>query len=164
MDGDKQFNGGKRQELIGDIMVKRELLTPQQASGLFKSDAPAFSGHVVSKEITLGGDFGLLSGVKVETKVDQPMFSLFSQTDRQVNEEVEKGVKLMMQNDDILFSEDGAPGIGDLFKPNGEAYKAYVSTNEAGERELHRVPMVVCDHGGHGHDHDHHGHAHHHHH
>jgi hypothetical protein len=157
MDGDKQFNGGQRQQLIGDIMVRRELLTPEQASGLFKSAGPSFSGEVVNKEVTLGGNFGLLSGVKVETQVDKPMFSAFAQTDNEIAGEVEKGVKLMMQNDDILFSTDGAPDIGDLFKPNGEAYKAYVSTNEAGERELHRVPLVVCDH-GHGHGHEHHNH------
>ena len=156
MDGDKQFNGSQRQKLIGDIMVRRELLTPEQVGGLFKSEGPAFSGEVVNKEVTLGGDFGLLSGVKVETQVDKPMFSLFAQTDTQVSDEVEKGVKIMMQNDDILFSTDGAPDIADLFKPNGEAYKAYVTTNENGERQLQRVPMVVCDH---GHDHD--GHHHH---
>lgn len=156
MDGDKQFNGSQRQKLIGDIMVRRELLTPEQVGGLFKSEGPAFSGEVVNKEVTLGGDFGLLSGVKVETQVDKPMFSLFAQTDTQVSDEVEKGVKIMMQNDDILFSTDGAPDIADLFKPNGEAYKAYVTTNENGERQLQRVPMVVCDHG-----HDHGGHHHH---
>lgn len=155
MDGDKQFNGGQRQKLIGDIMVRRELLTPEQVGGLFKSEGPAFSGEVVNKEVTLGGDFGLLSGVKVETQVDKPMFSLFAQSDTQVSDEVEKGVKIMMQNDDILFSTDGAPDISDLFKPNGEAYKAYVSTDENGQRQLHRVPMVVCDH-GHGHE----GHSH----
>ncbi|MFA7481410.1 MAG: hypothetical protein WC314_12970 [Vulcanimicrobiota bacterium] len=156
MDGDKQFNGGARQQLIGDIMVRRELLTPEQVGGLFKSSGPAFSGRVVDKEITLGGDFGLLSGVKVGAQVDQPIFSAFAQDDSQVKEEVEKGVKLMMQGDDILFATDGAPDIGDLFKPNGEAYKAYVTTNEAGERELHRIPMVVCDHGHHEHGHHHH--------
>ena len=155
MDGDKQFNGGQRQKLIGDIMVRRELLTPEQVGGLFKSEGPAFSGEVVNKEVTLGGDFGLLSGVKVETQVDKPMFSLFAQSDTQVSDEVEKGVKIMMQNDDILFSTDGAPDISDLFKPNGEAYKAYVSTDENGQRQLHRVPMVVCDH-GHGHEGHHH--------
>ena len=155
MDGDKQFNGSQRQKLIGDIMVRRELLTPEQVGGLFKSDGPSFSGEVVNKEVTLGGDFGLLSGVKVETQVDKPMFSLFAQTDTQVSNEVEKGVKIMMQNDDILFSTDGAPDIADLFKPNGEAYKAYVTTDENGDRQLHRVPMVVCDH-GHGHEGHHH--------
>ena len=162
MDGDKQFNGGARQELIGDIMVRRELLTPEQASGLFKSDGPAFSGEVVAKEVTLGGNMGMLAGVKVETMVDQPLFSAFTESTQELTSGVEKGVQLMLQNDQILFSEDGAPDISELFKPNGEAYKAYVSTNEAGERELHRVPIVVCDHGHEhvaGHDH-HHGHSH----
>lgn len=159
MDGDKEFNGGKRQELISDIMVKRELLSASEASGIFKSSEPTFSGDTYEQEITLGGEFGLLSGVTVETLVDQPLFASLSDSSEEVAAEVEKGVKLMMQNDQILFSEDGAPDIGDLFKPNGEAYTAYVSTNEAGERELHRVPLVVCDHGDH--DHDHQAHSHH---
>ena len=105
---------------------------------------------------------GMLAGVKVETMVDQPLFSAFTESTQELTSGVEKGVQLMLQNDQILFSEDGAPDISELFKPNGEAYKAYVSTNEAGERELHRVPIVVCDHGHEhvaGHDH-HHGHSH----
>jgi len=159
MDGDKQFNDGKRQELIGDIMVRRELLTPEQANGLFKSQGPSFSGETVEQEILLGDDFGKLSGVTVDTIVDRPLFSAFQQNDQQVASEVEKGVKMMMDSDQILFMEDGTPNIGDLFKPNGEAYTAYVTTNEQGERELHRVPLVVCDH---GHDHSHEGHDHHH--
>ena len=66
----------------------------------------------------------------------------------------------MMQNDDILFSE-GEPQFSELFKADGSAYTAYVATNEAGERELHRVPMAVCDHGGHDHSaHSHEGHSH----
>lgn len=158
MDGDKQFNGGARQQLIGDIMVKRELLTPEQASGLFKSDAPAFSGETVAKEVTLGGNMGLMAGVKVETIVDQPLFSAFAESDQDITSEVEKGVQLMMQSDKILFSDD-TPEFAELFKANGEAYTAYVAPNEAGERELHRVPMAVCGHGheahDHGHSHDH---------
>lgn len=155
MEGDKQFNGGKRQEIIGDIMVRRELLTREQASNVFKSSGPAYSGDVVSKEVTLGGDFGMLAGVKVETLVDQPIFKAFAQSDDEIAHEVQKGVRLMMDRDQILFS-DSTPTLGELFKPNGEAYSAYVSTNEQGQKELHRVPLVVCDHGDHGHDHHHH--------
>lgn len=158
MDGDKQFNDGKRQELLSDIMVRRELLSPEQASNLFKSSAPSFSGNVVEKVVTLGSDAGILAGVKVGTQVDQPMFSAFAKSDTDVTSELEKGVNLMLKGDKILFSEDGAPSIEDLFKPDGTAYSAYVTTNENGERELHRVPLVVCDH---GHDHSHeHGHIH----
>ena len=158
MDGDKQFNAGSRQQLIGDVMVKRELLSPSQVDGLFKSELPTFNGQTVEKEVTLGGDFGMLAGVKVDTIVDQPTFSAFAETDSDIVATVEKNVRMMAQDDQILFMESGEPSIGDLFKPNGEAYTAYVSTNDQGERELHRVPMVVCDHGDHGHDH--HGHSH----
>ena len=126
--------------------------------GLFKSELPTFNGQTVEKEVTLGGDFGMLAGVKVDTIVDQPTFSAFAESDSDIVATVEKNVRLMAQDDQILFMESGEPSIGDLFKPNGEAYTAYVSTNDQGERELHRVPMVVCDHGHHGHDH--HGHSH----
>lgn len=153
MDGDQQFNGGARQQLIGEVMVKRELLTPEQASGLFQSDLPTFSGKTVKKEITLGGEFGLLAGVKVSATVDKPAITSFAKTELQSNAEIEKGVKLMMQDGDILFSSNGAPSIGELFKPNGEAYTAYVTTNEAGERELKRIPMAVCGHDHHEHHH-----------
>lgn len=156
MDGDKQFNGGKRQELIGDIMVKRDLLSQQQVDGLFKSSEPTFNGDTMHKELTLGNDFGALAGVKVDTVVDVPSFSIFSAEQQDGTAEVEKNIKMMMKHDQILFS-DGTPKIGDLFKADGEAYRAYVSTDDKGQRELHSVPMAVCDF---GHDHEHEGHIH----
>jgi hypothetical protein len=154
--GDAQFNGGKRQEAITDIMVKRELLP--EGSGLFKSSSLAFSGDVVAKEHTLGSDFGLLAGVKMETLVDQPAFGGITEFETAaMTSEAQKGVKMMMANDEILFS-DGKPGFDQLFKADGTAYKAYVTTGADGQRELHRVPLAVCDFSGHdhgGHDHGH---------
>ncbi len=155
--GDAEFNGGKRQELIANTMVKRELLPA--GAGLFKSAPVEFSGNLVTKEVTLGEDFGLLSGVKMETVVDQPAFFGFNDASAsQVQEEAQKGVKLMMANDEILFTDGAKPDIGQLFKPDGSAYKAYVSTDESGQREFHRVPIAVCEF---GHDHSHEGHIHH---
>lgn len=154
MDGDKKFNDGKRQELIGDIMVRRELLNREQVDGLFKSEAPTFTGETMEKEFTLGADFGALAGVKVDTVVDVPTFSIFAAEQQDSTSEVEKGVRMMMKHDQILFS-DGTPEFGDFFKPNGEVYSAYVAPNEKGEKELHRIPLVVCNH-----DHDHEGHIH----
>lgn len=159
MAGDAQFNGGARQELIRDVMVKRELLP--EGSGLFKSGGLAFSGNVVEKEITLGADFGALAGVKMDTLVDQPAFGAFADaTNNMVAAEAEKGVKMMLANDEILFTDGEAPGFDQLFKADGTAYKAYVATNENGEQELSRVPIAVCDfeHGpdaGHSHGHIH---------
>lgn len=158
MDGDKKFNDGKRQDLIGDIMVRRELLSREQVDGLFKSVAPVYSGATMEKEVTLGEEFGVLAGVKVDTVVDVPTFSIFSVDQQSGDSEVEKGVRMMMKHDQILFS-DGTPEFGDFFKPNGEVYTAYVAPNENGERELHRIPLVVCNH-DHGHDHNHEGHIH----
>lgn len=163
VEGDKKFNGGARQELIKNVMVKRELMTPEAAGDIFKSDQPVFSGNVVAKEVTLGSEFGILNGVSLETKVDQPTFSAFNQesapalTDNQAT-----GIKQMLANDQILFTEKAEPAFGDLFKEDGTAYKAYVSTDENGNKSLHKVAMAVCNH-GHSHEGeaDEHGHIHH---
>lgn len=156
--GDAEFNGGARQGLIQSVMEKRELLPA--GSGLFKSNFPSFSGNVVRQDVTLGEDFGALAGVKMETLVDQPAFGSFAPASNGVAAEAKKGVKLMMANDQILFT-DHTPSISDLFKEDGTAYRAYVTTNAEGQRELHNVAMAVCEtghsHGDHGHVHDHHG-------
>lgn len=149
--GDAQFNGGKRGELITDIMVKRELLP--EGAGLFKSAGPAFSGNVVSKDITFGEEFGILKGVKMETTVDQPLFSIAGVSAPDMTSETKKGVQMMLANDEILFTDRAEAGFDELFKADGTAYKAYVATNEDGEQELHRVPMAVCDFSGHSHSH-----------
>lgn len=155
--GDADFNGGQRQDLIRDVMVRRELMTAGE--GLFKSSLPDFSGEVVAKEITLGDDMGVLAGVKMETKVDLPEFNILSGETPAVDDlskEAQQGVKQMLASGDILFLDSGEPTIGQLFKPDGDAYRAYVTTNENGERELVGVPMAVCDFsGGHGHSHGH---------
>ena len=154
--GDAEFNGGKRQELITNIMVKRELL-PAGAE-LFKSAPIEFSGNIVDKELTLGQEFGELAGVKMNTKVDQPLFmGLDGAAAPDMSGETEKGIKLMMANDEILFTDKSEPDFGELFKADGTAYKAYVATNEEGEKELHRVPLTVCSF---GHEHGHQGHIH----
>lgn len=161
--GDAQFNGGQRQDLIRDVMVKRELMSAGE--GLFKSELPGFSGEVVTKEMTFGQDMGVLAGVKMDTKIDIPVFSALSGTAPAVDDlskQAQEGVKHMLEDNDILFLSNGEPTIEQMFKPDGDAFKAYVTTNEAGERELHRIPMAVCDFGHshvHGHSHDH-GHSH----
>ncbi|HIB68913.1 MAG TPA: hypothetical protein EYO33_28435 [Phycisphaerales bacterium] len=161
--GDAQFNGGQRQDLIRDVMVKRELMSAGE--GLFKSELPGFSGEVVTKEMTFGTDMGVLAGVKMDTKIDIPVFSALSGTAPAVDDlskQAQEGVKHMLEDNDILFLSNGEPTIEQMFKPDGDAFKAYVTTNEAGERELHRIPMAVCDFGHshvHGHSHDH-GHSH----
>lgn len=166
--GDADFNGGARQDLIRDVMVRRELLP--EGAGLFKSFGLELSGKPVLKTHTLGPDFGALSGVKMESMVDQPLFSAFASGNNALSEfaansvtaEAQKGAKLMLESGDILFKESGKPSLEEIFRPDGTAYRAYVTTNENGERELHKIPMAVCEfgHSHHGHDHDHHGHIH----
>ncbi len=154
--GDAQFNGGQRQDLIRDIMEKRDLLPA--GAGLFKSAGPVFSGKVKEKEITLDEEFGALAGVKMNTLVDQPVFGFGPMSEAAPSaDEAKKGVKLMLQNDRILFT-DTKPSFADFFKPDGTAYQAYVMPGPDGERVLQRVPMAVCDF-GHGHIHGNHNHG-----
>lgn len=165
---DSEYNGGARQDIIRDVMVRRELLP--EGAGLFKSFGLEFSGKPVVKTHTLGPDFGILSGVKMDSVVDQPLFSAFAAGNNSLGDiatsavtaEAQKGVKLMLEAGDILFKESGKPSLEEIFRPDGTAFRAYVTTNEAGERELHKIPMAVCEfgHDHHGHDHDHHGHIH----
>ena len=154
MAGDLKFNGGQRQDLIRNVMVKRELM--EAGEGLFKSATPDFSGQVVTRELTFGENFGALAGVKMETKIDQPIVGgFFQRADTSLAIEAQKGARLMLQNDEILFTHKSEPGFDELFKADGTAYKAYVGVNEAGEKELHRVPIAVCDFSGHQHQHVH---------
>ena len=153
---DAAYNGGARQDIIKEVMVRRELLSSEAAEGIFKSETPLFSGKTVEREHTFGADAGALSGVKFSTQVDQPVFG-FAPVNNNVAAEAEKGAKLMLKNDEILFT-DKAPDLKDLFRPDGSVYKAFVAPNEKGEQELQRVAIVSCDHGhSHvaGHDHHH---------
>lgn len=160
MAADSTFNSGARQDLIRNVMVKRELM--EAGEGLFKSAAPEFSGNIVSKELTFGDNFGALAGVKMETKVDEPVIGgFFHGGGFNQAMEAQKGAKLMLQNDQILFTDKAEPDFGDIFKADGTAYKAYVSKNANGEQELHRIPVAVCEFGGHDHSHEH-GHIHNH--
>lgn len=158
MAADSTFNGGARQDLIRNVMVKRELM--EAGEGLFKSAAPEFSGNIVSKELTFGENFGALAGVKMETKVDEPVIGGFFHGGG-FNQAVEaqKGAQLMLQNDQILFTDKAEPDFSEIFKPDGTAYKAYVGMNANGEQELHRIPIALCEFGGHDHAHSH-GHVH----
>ncbi len=149
--GDAQFNGGKRQELIRSIMVRRELLAANEE---VSSPRLAMSGQVQEKQITFGQDFGPLAGVKMTTLVEEPAFG-FAPVDSIVTAEAQKGARLMLANDRVLFA-DSTPSFGDFFKADGGVYSAYVAPNAQGEREFQRVPMAFCDF-GHGPDqvHDH---------
>ena len=141
IDADKRFNGGKRAELIAGVMADREILSAEAAGGLFKSQTPAFSGNVVSKQLSFGKEFGELAGVKYETKVDTPVNGLFL-SDTSDTSQVEAGVKQMLQRGEILFAENAQPSLGEIFRPDGSYYRAYVGTNEAGEKVLKRTHIA----------------------
>jgi hypothetical protein len=142
MAADAQFNNGARQDVIKNVMVKRELLSPEAAEGIFKSEQPSFSGKVRTNSHTFGDDAGALAGVKFTTQVDQPEFGFgFAAPVDNVAAEAEKGAKILLKQGKILFT-DKAPELGDLVKQDGTTFTAYVAPNEKGQQELHRVPIV----------------------
>jgi hypothetical protein len=157
--GDAQFNGGQRQELITNVMRKRELLSGQEAPPPARLAARPFSGEVVEQQFTFGPEAGPLAGVKMTSKVEKSTMGLV-ENESSVLSEAQKGARLMVADGKVLFADE-VPDFVDFFKPNGEVYSAYVAPNAAGEREFHRVPMAFCDF-GHGpdqvHDHSHHHH------
>ena len=145
MAADAQFNGGARQDVIKEVMVRRELMSADAAEGIFKSEAPSFSGKVKTQSHTFGDDAGALAGVKFSTKVDQPLFSSFAAVENtSVADEAEKGAKLLLKQGKILFT-DKTPELGDLIKQDGTTFSAYVAPNAQGQPELKRVPIVFED-------------------
>lgn len=140
VEADKKFNGGKRADLISGVMAKREILSAEAASGLFKSEASAFTGQVETRELTFGKEFGALEGVKFESKVDVPA-NIFA-SDVEDNSQVETGVKQMLANGEILFTESAQPGLNEIFREDGSYYRAFVATNEAGEKVLKRTHIA----------------------
>lgn len=162
--GDAQFNDGKRQDLIRNVLTRREMQPENE--GIFGLSARNFSGQSVEKTFQLGSDAGPLAGVQMTALVDEPTFG-FAPIQSRVLAEAEKGARLMLASDQVLFTET-KPEFGDFFKPEGGVYRAYVMPNEQGVREFHRVPMAFCDFGngpdsvhehGHGHCHSN-GHCH----
>ena len=140
IEADRSFNDGKRSELIAQVMADREILSAEAAGGLFKSAVPPFTGELVEKQVTFGEEFGPLAGVKFSTQLDSSnsIFASESPSARQI----ETGVKTMLAHDEILFSSTAEPTVADMFKPDGSYYRAYVSQNEAGEKELKRFHIA----------------------
>lgn len=155
--GDAQFNGGNRQELIRNVMLKRQLMSPE---GTFRLAPRQTGGEGAPQQFTFGPDAGALAGVKMTSLVDRSAFGL-RESENGVIAEAAKGARLMVADDKVLFA-DSIPSFGQLFKPDGGVYSAYVAPNAQGEKEFHRVPMAFCDFGhGPDHVHDHsHGHSH----
>lgn len=141
IEGDKKFNGGKRAELIAGVMAKREILSSEAANGLFKSEGPTFSGELENRQITFGEEFGALAGVKLNTQVDASAASIFA-SETPSSSQIETGVKTMLANDEILFTDSAQPSIGEVFKADGSYYKAYVTTDANGEKVLKRTHIA----------------------
>jgi hypothetical protein len=141
IEADKAFNDGKRGDLIAEVMAKREILSAEAAGGLFKSQAPTFTGEVVSKEVTFGKEFGALAGVTYETQVATIANNIFA-SEVPTSSQIETGVKTLLAHDQILFTENATPSWSEIFKPDGSYYNAYVTTNEAGEKVLKRTHIA----------------------
>ena len=153
MASDAQFNGGQRQELIRNVMQKRELMSSEEQAPPSRLTARQFTGEVSEQTFTFGPEAGRLAGVQMTAKVDQPRFGLDG-SENTVIAEAQKGAQLLVQDGNVLFT-DSAPSLADLFsKGDSGAYTAYVAPNADGQREFHKVPMAFCDF-GHGPDHVH---------
>lgn len=155
LSADNAYNGGARQDVIKNVMVKRELLSAEEASGLFKSESPEFTGNIRTSSHTFGADAGALAGVQFTTQEDQPVFG-FGPIESGVKAEAEKGAKILLQQNKILFT-DKEPELGDLIKQDGTTYSAYVVPNEHGQPVLKRSTIVFEDgmFGHHNHNHNH---------
>lgn len=136
---DAEYNGGQRQELIRSVLEKRLLTSDQDGGASLRNSEP--SGVVVPREFTFAA--GALAGVKMTSLVDQSQLGLV-ESESPVIAEARKGAELMVQDGKVLFA-DHTPSFGELFKPDGSAYMAYVAPNENGQREFQRVPIAFCD-------------------
>jgi hypothetical protein len=138
---DQSFNDSRRSALITQVMTTREILAPGPGI-LSRSVQPVYSGEVITQTHTLGVDFGPLAGVKVETKVDVPAGSSFTAI-VPVTNGVEKDIKQLLAQDQVLFTDSQTPTLAEVIKPDGTAYTAYVTTNQAGEKVIKGIPIVA---------------------
>ncbi len=137
--GDAQFNGGKSQAVIRNVLEKRGLVDKEV--GFAQSEPVRFTGQTSQQEITFGDDAGALAGVKMKTTVDQP-FGMFEGVGDNVAAEAEKGARLLAQDGKVAFL-DHAPSLSEIFRADGTTVTAYVAPNEKGEKEFHRVAMAI---------------------
>lgn len=138
--GDAQFNGGKSQEIIRNVLQKRGLLDKE--AGFAPATPVRFTGQTTEQEFTFGQDAGQLAGVKMRTTVDQPFGMTDDNFADKVAAEAEKGARLLAQDGKVAFL-DRAPSLGEIFRADGTTVTAYVAPNENGEKEFHRVPMAI---------------------
>ncbi|MBX3167645.1 MAG: hypothetical protein KF760_09540 [Candidatus Eremiobacteraeota bacterium] len=138
---DAQFNGGARGELIKNVMVKRGLMDADAPPPSRQNGARLFNAEPVRQEFFIGNDAGQLAGVKMSSLVDQPAFGLVGLTNSTIAE-AEKGARLLAADGEVLFTDKTNPDLGDIFRPDGTAYAAYVAPNAKGEREFHRTKIV----------------------
>jgi hypothetical protein len=136
--GDAAYNGGKRQDVIRDAMVKRGLMDKDAAPTRLAPGMRMTAGEPTEQEFTFSQDAGQLAGVKMKTLVDQSAFGLMQNTDDGVAREAAKGAKLMVEDGKVLFTES-APSVEQLI---AKGAFAYVAPNENGEKEFVRVPIA----------------------
>ena len=141
MAGDAEFNGGKRQDVIHNAMVKRGLMDASAPVG-FMPIQRSFKGEPRNQELTFGADAGQLAGVKMNVQIDQPSgFGLIRGESSDLAAEATKGAKLLAQDGKVLFL-DHKPEMKEIFQPDGSLITAYVAPNAQGEKEFHRVPIA----------------------
>jgi hypothetical protein len=139
--GDAQFNGSSRNQLITDVLTRRELLNRSTVLGDLSQ--PRFTGLVEPREFVFGEESGKLAGVKMTSFVDQSALG-FADSGDSVTLEAERGARMMLADNDILFTGK-TPTLEQMFKPDGDVYRAYVAPNANGEMEFVKVPMAMCN-------------------
>lgn len=140
---DQEHNGGKRADIIKNVLVKRGLMDANAPVASFAPAQRAFTGETTQQRLSFGPEMGILNGVKMDVTVPQASsFGLLAGGGGiDVAAEATKGASLLAQDGKILFT-DHVPTLGEIFQPDGSAITAYVMPNANGERELHRVPLA----------------------
>jgi hypothetical protein len=139
IDADIYFNAGRRTALITQVMVSRGIIPPGVNIIGRTPPSPTYNSDGVTLEVTLGPAAGALSGVTVETIVPPSQQTGFVAP---TTSRVEKSVQHLLAHDLILFTTNETPSLGEIFKPDGSAYTAYVTTDDSGQRVLRRIPLV----------------------
>lgn len=129
--GEKELNGGKRQELLRDVFARREIVRTNDL-------ATAETAENV-ESIVLGPEFGELSGVQVTEYSENSGAPLLSSSHA-----IEDNVRMLQQDGDILITRPGQQlEIGDFVKQDGSSYTSYLNWDEQGQASLLPSPYFI---------------------
>lgn len=139
LQADSRSNGGKRSELIRNVMTERRILSPS-ASLDAEIAGPIPTGELRELQTTLkGGQFGQFEGAVVRTEVDAHR-SLTE--DGQRAAKLEQDVQALIDAGRILYTTPGQQlKPEDYFDKDGTPYMGIVRW-ESGQMEIERSPIL----------------------